>query len=265
MTSPPLTAVIIDDEEPARKLIKAFLKEFCPGQIEIAGEGECLKTSVSAIRSARPDVVFLDMNLLDSTGLDVLRILDESERDFAPIVITQWPDYAIEAIKENVVAFLTKPLDPDEFMDAIKKAHQYREYSAWQRARKTTAFLEFAETKDTKKPAIQLYYNRDMHEVPLENLVYCHVEGNNTMYLLDSDTENVITMKAPLKKHGGFLLKNGFISTDKSTLVNPNHITQLKHGTNGAKSYAILTRGYKVEMSNDKYNEILKKKKEGKL
>jgi len=240
-----------------------MLEELCPGQTEITGEGECLKSSLRAIRSSKPDVVFLDIHLFGCTGFDVLSALEPEERDFALIVVTHWEQYAIDAIAHSVVAFLTKPIDPDELTGAINKAKIYREDSAYLRARKTSAFLRYAEARHTEEPLLQLYYSLDMHEVPISQIIYCFVEGNYTTFMLCSDSDPAIRVKEPLKNYRELLLKNEFFATDKSTLVNMKHIEKLKHGEGDRKCCAFLKKGYRVEMSNDKYNEILKIKKKG--
>ncbi|HOI32761.1 MAG TPA: response regulator, partial [Bacteroidales bacterium] len=111
--------VIIDDEQSAREVLSLQLARCCK-QLELIGVADGVETGVTLITEKQPDVVLLDIHLSDGTGFDLLRKLDQIR--FKLIFVTAYDHYALKAIKFSALDYLLKPIDPDEFDRAMKKA-----------------------------------------------------------------------------------------------------------------------------------------------
>ena len=114
-----LRALIVDDEPLARKRLRTLLR--AEPQVEVVGEAEDGVAAVDAIESARPDLVFLDVQM---PGLDGFGVLDEVGLDRAPAVIfvTAYDKYALKAFDAHAVDYLLKPFDRARLREAIARA-----------------------------------------------------------------------------------------------------------------------------------------------
>lgn len=111
--------LIIDDETKAREAIIQLLKINPAFENEIYEAGT-VKKGIKMIDSLQPDVIFLDINLPDSDGFDLLEKVNY--KNFKLIIITANPKYQKMAKKYNAVDFILKPVDPDEFISIYLKA-----------------------------------------------------------------------------------------------------------------------------------------------
>jgi len=111
-----IKTVIVDDEESARNVLTNLLENFHP-ELEIAGVGRNVKEGLSLITDVNPDLVFLDVEMPDGTGFDLLRKLDNN--DFNVIFVSAYDQYAIKAIRFSAVDYLLKPIDLEELDNAI--------------------------------------------------------------------------------------------------------------------------------------------------
>ena len=111
-----LKTILIDDEQPARDIMKHYLKDF--REIEIIGEFADGFSGLKAIQDLKPDLVFLDVQMPKLTGLELLELLETP-----PIIIfsTAYDQYALKAFEMNAVDYLLKPYDRKRFTQAIHK------------------------------------------------------------------------------------------------------------------------------------------------
>jgi len=114
-----LRALIVDDEPVARRRIARLLLE--REDVEVAGEAAGGNAAVEAVRDLRPDVVFLDIQMPDMDGFEVLRRLDEDEIP-AVVFVTAYDRYALRAFEACAIDYLLKPYDPGRFHQAVDRA-----------------------------------------------------------------------------------------------------------------------------------------------
>lgn len=114
-----LTAVIIDDEPPARQLVREYLSAF--ERIDVVDTAGTGADAVRVIEATTPDLVFLDVQMPEGNGFDVLERLD---LDPPPYVIfsTAYDEYAIQAFETGAVDYLLKPYKRDRFEQAVQRA-----------------------------------------------------------------------------------------------------------------------------------------------
>jgi two-component system LytT family response regulator len=116
-----LRTIIIDDEPHIRDTLSKMITLCCP-KIEIVGEATGVATGISKILEAHPDLVFLDLNLDDGNGYELLDRLQPV--DFKVIFISAFGRKTAQAFKLSNIAFLMKPFDPVELIEAVKMAEE---------------------------------------------------------------------------------------------------------------------------------------------
>lgn len=112
-----IKAIIIDDEQLARDIIRAYLKPFA--EIEVVKECGDGFQGLKTIQEEKPDLVFLDIQMPKITGFEMLELIEEPP---AVIFSTAFDQYAIKAFESNATDYLLKPYSEDRFKEAVKKA-----------------------------------------------------------------------------------------------------------------------------------------------
>ena len=111
--------LIIDDENRTRDFVKKMIDSF-QLDLEVFTDGENVETGIEAINRIQPDIVFLDIQMPDGTGFDVLNSIETKK--FEVIFITAYQEYAIKAIKFSALDYILKPIDAEELHSAILTA-----------------------------------------------------------------------------------------------------------------------------------------------
>jgi len=112
----PITAIIIDDERLARNEQKKLLEQY--PEIQIIDEASGVDEGVEKIELARPDLIFLDIQMPGKTGFDLLGELEKAPK---VIFTTAFDEFALKAFEVNALDYLLKPIDPNRLSDAIQK------------------------------------------------------------------------------------------------------------------------------------------------
>jgi len=118
-----LKAIIVDDEQDAVNFINSIIGEYC-SSLDVVGKANNVIQGVAAIKEHDPDLVFLDVEMPNGTGFDLLAQFPE--KDFDVIFITAFNHYAIKAIKFSAVDYILKPININEFIDAVNKVIKKR-------------------------------------------------------------------------------------------------------------------------------------------
>ena len=116
-----LRTLIIDDEVHNRDTLRKMLARHCP-QVEVAGEASGVSDGVHAIKEIRPGLVFLDVNLDDGTGFDLLHLVNPI--DFRIIFISAFDKKMIRLMRSDNFDFLTKPFNPEELCATVKRSEK---------------------------------------------------------------------------------------------------------------------------------------------
>ena len=142
--------LIIDDEAPAREIIKHYLKEV--DSIEVIAECADGFSGLKSISALKPDLVFLDIQMPRLTGIEMLEVLTEKPEI---IFTTAYDQFAIRAFELNAVDYLMKPFPKRRFLDAVKKAIE-----------------KIRSGKGNKEPASQLLAKKAEPSSPSTGLLY---------------------------------------------------------------------------------------------
>lgn len=111
-----MRAIIIDDERLARKELKSLLKDY--HEIEIVDECSSPEEALKSIEKHNPDLLFLDIQMPEKTGFDLLQELDKSPK---VVFVTAFDEYAVKAFEVNALDYLMKPVDPERLKETMVK------------------------------------------------------------------------------------------------------------------------------------------------
>jgi two-component system LytT family response regulator len=111
-----MRAIIIDDERLARKELKSLLKDY--HEIEIVDECASPEEALKSIEKHNPDLLFLDIQMPEKTGFDLLQELDKSPK---VVFVTAFDEYAVKAFEVNALDYLMKPVDPERLKETMVK------------------------------------------------------------------------------------------------------------------------------------------------
>jgi two-component system LytT family response regulator len=239
--------VIIDDEAKSREVLKFLLKEI-GGGVTIIGEANSVESGLELICAEQPSVVFLDVEMLDGTGFNLLEQLPEI--NFKLIFTTAYDSYAIRAFKYSALDYLLKPIDTEELDFAVNKAIVAIEAEISHKYQIKALLDNIGADKYGKQLAISGAHKIDI--VNESDIVCMMASGNYTeVYVLD---EPVILSSKPLKHFSSVFDNNSnFFRISKSCLVNLHFVKTYKKDLNKVE----LSNGIEHELSRRRKKEFL--------
>ncbi len=238
-----MKAIIIDDEKPARDNLKAILKKIFDN-IEVVAEADSVESGIKVLTSTKTDVVFLDINLFDGSGFNILEGLETI--NFHVIFITAYNDFAIRAFRVNALDYLLKPIDIEELQESINKVRKL------DKKFKNDSLQETIENLKRKNQNTKLAINESdgVRFVRIQEIIRCQSDNNYTEVHMYSG--EIITSSKTLKFFNEVLDKFGFFRIHQSHLVNLKNVKK------------ILKRdGLQVELENGDILDVSRRKKEG--
>lgn len=201
-----LRAIIVDDEDFARNILKKLIEANCP-DLEVVGEAENVENAYNLIADSNPDLVFLDIHLAEDNSFNLFKKFDEVI--FEVIFTTGDSSYGIPAIKVNAADYLLKPIDRDDLKLAVMKVLK-------KKSGNTTIHQETDKT-------ITIHVKDKVEYVRSSEITSLQAEDNYTQ-IFTSDGKNFLASKTL----GDFeeLLNDtpSFIRIHRSVIVNVNHV-----------------------------------------
>ena len=208
-----MKVLIIDNEASIRIGLKSQLESFCP-EIATITVATGVATGFAAIENFQPDIVFLDVEMDDGTGLDLLKKL--GNYDFQLIFITAHNKYAVDAFKFSAIDFLLKPVDSDDLIASVEKAMLNL---------KNKNLKEQIQVLNESMNAISLEHKKivlkdkdSIYFLKVDDIIRCHAEGPYTEFYIS--TGQKITISKTLKEYEEMLEPFGFVRAHHSHLIN---------------------------------------------
>ena len=248
MKSNRIRAVIADDETLARKFIRRMLKD--EPDVEIVGECANGKEAVSMIRSEKPDLIFLDVQMPEKDGFAVLQSIPELPEI---IFTTAYEQYAIRAFELHALDYLLKPFDQARFRDAIKHAKE-RLRSARDKdvRRQIDALLQSVEKKPQYLERLVIKSGGRINFLSTHEINW--IEADDKYVLLHTSKINPM-VRQTLNAMEAQLDPKKFKRIHRSAIVNVARIKELQPMFNGEHSVLLedgtkltLTRSYKDKL-----------------
>lgn len=239
--------LIIDDENRTRDLIAKMIDSF-GFDVETIPEGENVASGIAAIEKHNPDIVFLDIQMPDGTGFDVIRSIPN--KTFEVVFITAHEEFAIKAIKFSALDYLLKPVDMTELKAALEKA------LLTVGERKETVQYEALQKnmQPNEKRRLVLKTQESVHVVELDQIIRCEADRNYTSFYL-VDNKKILVSKT-LKEYETLLAGYNFLRVQQSHLVNIDFVDRYDKKNGGA---VVMKDGSEVPLSPAKRDLFFKK------
>jgi len=229
--------LIIDDENRTRDLIAKMIDSFGFDVVAIP-EGENVQSAVKAIKKHQPDIVFLDIQMPDGTGFDVIRSIED--KNFEVIFITAHEEFAIKAIKFSALDYLLKPVDTAELKAALEKALE----SVENRKENTQFDALQKNINPNEKRRLVLKTQESVHVVDLDEIIRCEADRNYTSFFLNGAKK--ILVSKTLKEYETLLSAHNFLRVQQSHLVNIDYVDRYDKKNGGA---VVMKDGSEVPLS----------------
>jgi len=242
-----ISTVIIEDEEKSVLVIKNLTQQFAM-DLQLMGTAGSVGQSVELIERESPQLIFLDVQIADGSGFDVLRKF--SDRSFEVIFITAHNQYAVEAFRFAATDYLLKPIGIPEFIEAVERAcGRIREKSGHQRIDVLLRHL-LQEARQDRKVCVPTSAGHEF--IDLKDIVWCNSEGGYTFFHL-ADNSKVISSRN-LGSYEELLCANNFYRIHHTSIIN---LSYLKSYIKGKNPYVVMTNGTKLEISQRRKNDFL--------
>ncbi len=242
-----LSAIIVEDEEVSRDILRNYLTTYCPG-VEIVGEAPNIDEGEALIKSKQPQLVFLDIEMPFGNGFDLLDRIDKI--DFEVVFITAYSDYAIKALNLSAAYYILKPIDIDELIFAVDKI--IKKYQANSDFSSTQILAENIKSINNREQKIVLPQMDGFEVVKLARIVRAEAADNYTVFYLDSGKK--YTISKTLKYYEELLSEFGFLRSHKSHLINLSHVVKYKKGKMGQ---VIMSDGSSALVSPNSKRELV--------
>jgi len=207
-----LKTIIIDDEQDAIKFIESIIKDYCPG-LDVIGTADSAKKGAKIINDMKPDLIFLDVEMPQGSGFELLSNIPD--KSFDVIFVTAFNHYAIKAIKFSAVDYILKPININEFIQAVDKVTKKREPLNRQ-TRDYSALLENLKVPVPKKLAIPT--SDGMEYLDTDGIIRVEADGSYCKFYL-KDGRKILVSKN-LKKYQELLTESNYFRTHNSHLIN---------------------------------------------
>ncbi len=211
-----MRAVIIDDEASVRETTRTLVGIYA-SDIEIVEEAASVSEGYEVVSRVRPDLVFLDVEMPDGTGFDLLAKFEDPS--FNLIFVTGHNAYAIEAFRYSALDYLLKPLDPEDLINAIEKARQRIDEKT--NRLKFQAFLSNVSKENDAPKKIILSDADSVYLIETKDIVRCQAEGNYTKFFIQDGQE--ILVSKTLKEYDNLFGGQQFFRAHQSHLINLHH------------------------------------------
>ena len=240
-----MKVIIIDDEDNGRNIIRQYLSLYCD-DVEIIGEANSVKSGVEILSEVTPDVLFLDIQMQDGTGFDLLEALPQ--RTFKVIFVTSFDQFALKAIKFSAADYILKPVDPDEFVEAVQRvqADLAKESKDNRIDQLLTNMNNFTQVGLPTEDGVQF--------VDVDDIVRCEADGGNTQVFTDNGT--MLVAQKNIKVYEELFADRKFLRINKTNLINTSYIDKYDKADNGGS--VLMADGVSIEVSPYKKDDLQK-------
>ena len=242
-----ISALIVDDEELARKNLEFLLKDDCPS-VDVIGTAANAREAKKFVQANKIDLMFLDIEMPNGSGFELLESL-EDEINFKIIFITAYHEYALKAFKYSAVDYLLKPINIDELQASIGKVQPG---AGSESKEKISALIENMSKKGEAMGKIALPSMEGLQFVNLDEIIYCESQDNYTQFFL-TDGKRIMVSKT-IKHFEELLDPNSFFRVHQSNIINLKYIDKYVKGEGG---YVVMKKGERIPVSRRRKDAFL--------
>lgn len=241
-----LSSVIIDDQQHCIDDLSEQLK--ChDNRITVTGAAYGYEDGLRLIEARKPDIVFLDVELGDKTGFDLLADLPKPHPTV--VFVSAMAHYSLRAIKVNAADYLLKPVNDDELENLLIRLGNESQRKANQHASNLLKSIQI--NRDFKPDRIAIRQVDSLKLIYYTDLVYVEADSNYSRF--HTATKDRITASMTLKEVEETLISDRFLRTHKSYLVNREYVDKV---TGGDQAYLVLRSGEQIPIARRRVKEI---------
>ncbi|MFC4267538.1 LytR/AlgR family response regulator transcription factor [Polaribacter marinivivus] len=237
-----LKAIIVEDEQISRDILRNYLGKYCPN-VNLIGEASTIDDAYKLIKNNELDLVFLDVEMPFGNAFDLLEKVEN--RTFETVFVTAYDHYAIEALNNDASYYLLKPISIDELIKAVNIVSEIKEKE------NQLQYQILTPQTNTVKGKITIPQQDGFEVLDVNDIVFCKADDNYTEIHLASSKKLV---SKTLKYFQEVLQEHAFVRIHKSYLVNINAITKYKKGKGGS---VIVSNGKEIVVSASQKSNLL--------
>jgi two-component system LytT family response regulator len=242
-----LSTVVIDDEKDAVDFISSIISEYCT-QLEVVGKAYNVKEGTDIIRSLKPDLVFLDVEMPNGTGFDLLA--NFPDKVFDVIFITAFNHYAIKAIKFSAVDYILKPVNINEFIESVAKVIQKRSSATNSGKEQLDALME--NIKGAKPTRLVIPTSDGREYLNPQDIIRIEADRSYSWFYIEGKRKVLVSRH--LKEFQDLLNDRNFFRPHNSHLINLDHVRKYIRIDGG---YIEMSDGSKVPVSRNRKDLFL--------
>lgn len=241
-----ITAIIVDDEQDSREILRSYLGKYCP-QVSLLDECADIIEAKKSILKHAPQLVFLDIEMPRGNAFD---LLDQwGEINFEVIFITAYSQYAVQAFSLSAAHYLLKPINIEELEKAVENViNLYNQKDKINRAEILLANFSHEKSQNQK---LVLPLMEGMEIVKIQTILYCEAADNFTTFYFTDGRKMMICRN--LKFYEKALSEFGFVRIHRSHVINMEYITKYIKGKGGSvimegTKELMVSAGYKADL-----------------
>ena len=246
-----IRAIIVDDEQHCIDRLQGLIEEHLSDSVHLMYSFKTVEDSLKAIDKYKPDLVFLDVQIHDKTGFELLQQLNEI--NFEVIFTTAFEKYAVQAFKFSALDYLLKPIAKEDLQQAVNKLVQKNPKIDTTKKLETLLGNIYSANKKICVPVVNGIVVLNINEI-----IRCESEINYTTIFLKDKQK--ITVAKTLKEFEELLTEYNFFRVHNSDLVNMAYIKSYNKGKGGS---VIMMDNTEIEVSTRRKDDFLKKLTEG--
>lgn len=242
-----LITVIIDDEPDAVDFISSIIAEYCP-ELEVSGKAHNANDGEKLINEIKPDLIFLDVEMPHGTGFDLLSRFPQ--KNFDVIFITAFNHYAVKAIKFSAVDYILKPININEFIEAVKKVAAKHKSDAFRGNENFEALLENLKSANPTRLVIPTSDGKEY----LNPKDIIRIEADRSYSWFFITDKRKILVSRHLKEFQELLNGRNYFRPHNSHLINLDFVKKYVRHDGG---YIEMTDGSQVPVSRNRKDLFL--------
>ncbi len=243
-----LRTIVIDDEKLSREVICNYLETYCK-DIEVVTTASSVKTAFRAIARHHPDFVFLDIEMSDGKGFDLLTMFEKI--DFKVIFVTAYSEYAVKAFRFSAVDYLLKPVRIDELISAVEKVKSLN----IQNSVMLEELMKNLRRESFPPKTLVIPHLKGFDVLKVSEIIMCMADGYCTNFIVTGNRR--YTSSRNLKHYDELLEELNIIRVHHSYLVNIDHVVSYSR-----QGEIFLTDEHKAYLG-DSYKSLFIKKFSG--
>jgi len=242
-----LKTIIVDDEQDAVDFINSIIGEYC-NSLEVVDKANNVIQGVAAIKDKDPDLVFLDVEMPNGSGFDLLAQFPE--KNFDVVFITAFNHYAIKAIKFSAVDYILKPININEFIDAVNKVIRKRSERPTQGNENLKILMENLRSSLPSRLAIPT--SDGMEYLNPKDIIRIEADRSYSWFFMTGDRK--ILVSKHLKEFQELLGDRYFFRSHNSHLINLKHVKKYIRKEGG---YIEMVNGAMIPVSRNRKDLFL--------